>query len=132
MDADFEQLMTLREMTSKTGLLHDAQVFQLKMYPLALTNATKAEVHYDYDKKSVIFIITETKGRVPKEINKRLSLISDWTQTLLGEEYSVKIKAGKKVLYGRSGNRKGSPGKEDLRRKLFDGMESKTRGSTPS
>lgn len=132
MDADLEQLMTLREMTRKTGLLHDAQVFQLKMYPLALTNATKVSIEYDYDKKNVIFNIIETQGRAPKEIKKKLDLICQWTKTLLGEEYSVKIKTKNKVLYGRSGNRKGETGKEDLRRRIFDRMESKTRAPTPS
>lgn len=91
-DENFEQLMLLKSITKKTGGLHEAQVLQLKMYPLVLTHATKSEFSFDFNKKAIIFTITEVKGKTPKNIEERLDLLISYTKTLLGNEYSVEVK----------------------------------------
>lgn len=98
-DQLLEQLMKLKALTKETGMLHDAQVFQLKMYPLVLTHAVKSEITFKYQDEEVIFNITETKGKKPKDIDKRLKLLEQYTQTLLGDNYKVKVKIKRKVIF---------------------------------
>ncbi len=92
MDGDLEQLMVLREMTRTTGILHEAQVLQLKYYPLILTHATRSEFHYDFENAIVIFNLKETKGSKPKQWTKRMETLAEYTQTLLGKEYTIQVK----------------------------------------
>jgi hypothetical protein len=96
---EYEQLMALKALTKETGVLHDAQVFQLKLWPLVMTHATKSEFTVDFDFKDIIFNITETKGKVPTQFTKRLKLLCKYTQNLLGEDWTVTVKLKNKPRY---------------------------------
>ncbi len=96
---DYEQLMMLKALTKQSKTLHDAQVYQLKMWPLLLTHAIRTQISVDFDFKDIIFNILETKGRKPNRFAKRLKLLGHYTQTLLGEEYSVTVKLKGKNIY---------------------------------
>jgi hypothetical protein len=93
----FEQLMVLKDATERLGCLHDAQAFQLKRYPFAITNVTGAEVHVDMFNRKVEFVVT-TKGK-GKDDAERQRYIDSCVKTLLGDTWFVVIKTAKKTLY---------------------------------
>lgn len=88
----YQQVLLLKDITRKTGCLHDTQILQMKIWPLVLTHATKTAFSFNSNKKIVIYNLREFKGKKPKDFNKRLSLLRKYTKDLLGEEYQVKIK----------------------------------------
>ncbi len=100
---DFKQLMELKSLTKQTKALHDAQVHQLKMWPLIMTHAIRTEISVDFDLKDIIFNILETKGKKPPKFAKRLQLLGHYAKTLLGEEYSVTVKLKGKRIYRTAG-----------------------------
>lgn len=98
-DEDLAQLMQLKALTQRTGILHDAQVLQLKMWPLVLTHAVESEFTFKFVDKEVIFNITKTQGKKPKDLSKRLKLLSKFTKNLLGKEYAVTINFNNKRVF---------------------------------
>lgn len=93
----FEQLMLLKATTERMGCLHDAQVYQLKRYPFALTHVQGAEVHVDIKNRKVEFLVT-TKGQ-GKDNEQRCKYIDALVKTLLGDTWFTVIKTAKKTLY---------------------------------
>lgn len=96
-----DELLVLREETRKTGFLTELQVKHLKMWPLIISEkVSKVETRFSYEKNEVIFTLTMT-GKITKDFDKRFKALTQWTQTLLGEEYIVKVKVdGKQVFKG--------------------------------
>lgn len=99
MDEKLEQLLLLKNLTKKTGMLHEAQLAQLKAWPLALTHAYKCQIVFDYESKNLTYILSELNGRKPKDFLKRMAMLSKWTKQLLGDEYLVTVKSEKKVFF---------------------------------
>lgn len=100
-----EQLMLLRDLTRRTGAIHDAQVFQMKWWPMMLfTHAKKCEAQVDVEKQQVDYIILTTDGKAPSDMEERMKALCEWTHWLLGDEYVVRVKERKKMLH-RSGAR---------------------------
>jgi hypothetical protein len=96
----FEQLMLLKEATVRFGSLHEAQVLQLKMYPLLLPGVKKAETHIDIEKKLIYYKITESnKFRMTKKNKTIIEKIVFWTKSLLWDECSIVILNKDKVIY---------------------------------
>lgn len=94
-----EQLILLREWTAKMGVLHDAQVLQIKMWPLTLfTHAKKCEEQVNIEGKELNYVIVQTKGAAPKDIKKRYEALIDWTKWLLGKDWTVRIKLRDKLV----------------------------------
>jgi hypothetical protein len=99
----WHQLDVRREVTRNTGILHESQVVNLKMWPLVFLNCTSSECHFNYETKTVIYKLTKLKGRKPANLLARYKHLVGATQRLLGEEYAVTIKLdGKKVHHGSS------------------------------
>lgn len=94
-----QQLLLLREQTRRMGVLHEAQVLQLKMWPRAFfvksTSATQVAV--DIEKKRLVFTVVVGKGKTPEgamgpsAAADRLAESAHW---LLGAEWDVDIKVG--------------------------------------
>lgn len=103
LDPDLEQLLLLKELTKTTGMLHEAQVLQLKIYPLVLTHAIRSEFQFDFNSKEVIFNLLETKGKAPKGLKERLELLVNYVHTLLGSEYKVIVKFKNRKIFSRNG-----------------------------
>lgn len=103
LEPDLEQLLLLKELTKTTGMLHEAQVLQLKLYPLVLTHAIRSEFQFNFDSKEVIFNLLETKGKAPKGLRTRLKLLVNYVHTLLGSEYKVTIKFKNRKILSRNG-----------------------------
>jgi hypothetical protein len=97
-EADLEQqLKLLRAMTEEYGCIHDAQAYQLKRYPFALSNVTSAEVHVSVIDHKVEFVIA-TKGKARNE-KAACQFIDNCVKTLLGDTWLVNIKTKTKTLY---------------------------------
>jgi hypothetical protein len=100
-DRQWEKLYQLRELTRRTGILHELQVLQLKMWPLVFTNATDSECEFNYETKAVVFNLKKLKGKLPANLQERLEHLTKATQQLLGDEYVVVININsKKAFHG--------------------------------
>jgi hypothetical protein len=104
-----EQLMTLKDLTSRTGALYEAQVLQLKMWPQVLLFANTAEFVFNFEDKTLVFKLSDLVSPRPKHWNKRVKLLQSWSKQLLGEEYQVLIELKGKFI-GRSRTKKQTRG----------------------
>lgn len=94
-----EQLMLLKGATIRTGAIHEAQVLQLKMWPLLFPNVTTAEVSIDPEKK-IVFFKCDSKGlRASKKMRLIAENIDSWVKQLLWPETTVVIKINDKQIY---------------------------------
>jgi hypothetical protein len=100
-DSALEQILLLRGLTKTTGILHEAQLLQLKLWPMVMiSHATSSEAVFSYDDKSVVFNVA-TKGPKPKDLDKRLECLDDSVKMLFGDEYLVVVYLnGKKSFVG--------------------------------
>jgi hypothetical protein len=114
---EIEQLVQLKFLTRVTGILHEAQVYQLKMWPLMLTHAMKSDVVFDYEGSIVIFNLLKTEGNPPENIESRFLELARYTKFLLGDEYSVVVKDNGKQIFRENGL-----DNEDKYRKLRDSI----------
>lgn len=129
-DEAVKQLLMLKELTKQTGVLHEAQVLQLRMWSmLAMTHSNLyPEIHFSHDLKELEFQFKKLKKKdAPKDLEVRLDNLVKWCHWLLGDEYLVRIKDDKGII--RRGMR-GKPievdthkGKNKVKHepKLFDG-----------
>jgi hypothetical protein len=108
---EMQQLVLLRSLLNKTGMLHSGLADQMKYYPLILTHCIKCEIQFSFEDKIVIYKLLEFKGNPPKDIEHRFNLLSNWVKTLIGEEYSVTVEGydPQKVKNGRNRVKKQAP-----------------------
>lgn len=87
-----EQLMLLRAFTSRTGILHEAQVLNLKMWPSCVFDkVASSEFSFDWENATICFDIIFKGRKRPKNITKSCEALAQFTKTLLGPEYEVRI-----------------------------------------
>lgn len=95
----WQQLMVLRGMTQTTGILHDAQIFQLKMWSMVFSpHVQSCELRIGPEKREIEFHL-KTKGKAPGDFKDRCQMLVQWVQNLLGPEWLVRIKAKDKLLH---------------------------------
>lgn len=95
-----EQLMLLKSVTLRTGAIHEAQVLQLKAWPLLMDGVLKSVARVDVDNKRVVFNMTTTDLFNNSELSKKmLAEIDRWTKILLWDETRVMFKSNKKIVY---------------------------------
>lgn len=110
----WEQLMVLRAMTETTGVLHEAQILQLRYWPLAaFPHVSSVTIAYDtgrnHDgedsgKRVMEFRVkVDPKKRAPKNIKKRFEVLDQSVKDLLGPTWTVRVKAGNKKLFESAG-----------------------------
>lgn len=96
-DSDFfQQLMRLRQTTELTGVLHEAQLFQLKMWcAILFDKSSTVEVVNKANDKSVTYIV---RG-ITDNLKEKAVQVCDWTRTILGKDWvvHVKDKSGKRA-----------------------------------
>lgn len=96
----YSQLLLLKEATNRFGSLHEAQLLQLKMYPILLNGVLKSETHIDVEKKLVFFKLVETKSfKLTKKNKDILQKIIEWTRRLLWDDCSIIFLKDEKVIY---------------------------------
>ena len=104
MDNVLEQMMLLKETTKTTGVLHQAQIEQLKYWPIVLIYANRFEITFDYEAKTVIYEIAEWDKNSKQA--KNFNSLEAYIKVLLGKEYKTIVKEDVKVWHPRPKNGK--------------------------
>jgi len=87
----WEQLDQLRLLTDRMGVLHEAQVKQLKIWPRVIFQSSKkSECSVDIDKKGVVFDIWQNSGKKNEE-KSASEILDQHVKRLFGDSWSVKI-----------------------------------------
>lgn len=90
-----EQLQLLKAQTALTGALHDAQVLQLKMWPLvAFDTATTSEFTWDPEEKLVTFNVNFPKKMKFPQLDwwkVRVDALQSWVYELLGDNWRIVV-----------------------------------------
>lgn len=105
-----QQLQMLREQTRLTGGLHEAQVYNLKLWPLVLFDTAKrAEFTWDPDKKVIFYTVVKGEVRLRKKwLQGRTDTLGRWVRELLGNEWKTYVEIGNFKLWA-SENNDGNP-----------------------
>ena len=98
-DPKLEKLYFMRELTRKTGILHEIQVMNLNNWPLVFTHAQEVVTQFSYENKLVAYEIVKVKGRVPANLRQRLEHLEKCVKMLLGDEYSITVFEKGEMLY---------------------------------
>lgn len=93
-----EQLMVLKGLTRTTGCLHEAQITQMKLWPVFLFPKIKYEIRIDQEKKSIEYHLTFA-SKAPKSLQEKLAELDRSLQWLLGLEWQLKVSVGGKSVY---------------------------------
>lgn len=97
-----EQLMLLKDLTERTGILHEAQILQLKMYPLVIfQNAKEVRLELDIEKKELHFVSKFKIGN-PKDFKVKCEQLESYVKWLLGTNWIVRVKDTKDKQLWRS------------------------------
>lgn len=93
----FQQLMRLRHLTELTGVLHEAQLFQFKMWSAILFNKqTKVKVVNEHrGSKKVTYMVTGDVDNLPEKAEQ----VCDWTATILGSGWEIEVRRKGKVIH---------------------------------
>lgn len=99
------QLLALRDFAAKYGVLHDAQILQLKLWPRVAfphSNAdTKSEVSL-IDKKVTVRVVSEKKTNKTKT---RALMLTKNIRWMLGTDWSVDVYENDKLLLKKAGQK---------------------------
>lgn len=99
-----QQLQMLREQTRLTGALHEAQVLQLKLWPMVVfQDAISSSFTWSPEKKVVLFAVEfPDKAPTPKLAwwKKRVEALNGWVQELLGPEWCIRVGCREEVYSG--------------------------------
>lgn len=93
------QLAMLRRITEMTGALHEAQILQLKMWPLyAFPECMSCEFTWDVVTKTVNYRLKMKPGtRFNKDREKAGLELESSIRQLLGDSWSISITVGRKI-----------------------------------
>lgn len=97
-----QQLLLLRDVYARTGVLHEAQALQLRMWPMGVfEHAKETEARLNHTKKEIDFILKVDKKTEPskEEMEKRCELLDKNVKWLLGEDWLVRVRVRKEVVY---------------------------------
>ena len=96
-----EQLLHLKMMTERFGSLHEAQILQIRNYPLLIPGVKKAEVSINIDKKVVIYNCTSSTGkfRKTKKVNLMVKNIYEYIKTIAWNDSILEIKVDNKDVF---------------------------------
>lgn len=83
--------MILKDMTRRMSVLHEAQVLQLKWYPMVIfQNATSVELTVDIEGKEIHFFVkTKQADLKDKKLCEQLDKYVKW---LLGDDWFIRVK----------------------------------------
>ena len=89
----WDQLKLLREITESTGVIHDAQVYQLKHWgPLALQHVKEIEIAVKLeDPPCVEFRALGVTMAVPENFNEILQGLDRSVKSLLGRHWKTRV-----------------------------------------
>jgi hypothetical protein len=86
------QLMMMRDITKRTGALHDAQNFQLRAWgAIAVPKASSFEVKVRMDQKTVTYGFLGKAGMGKTVKTDRLAALRRSVEWLLGPDWTVEV-----------------------------------------
>lgn len=86
------QLLRLKDLTKRTGLLQEAQVINLKHWPFVLWAITDHEIRVDCDDCSINFVLHLKSKKTPAKREKAAARkLEAWVQSILGDEWLVTV-----------------------------------------
>ena len=92
-----EDLLRLRDISNRTGILCDSQIFQLKLWASILSpHKGSFEISVDQEDKVVTFSFSPTDTEITKPAQTGLSNSVKW---LLGGEWLVNIYLDSKIIF---------------------------------
>lgn len=92
-DPRVEQLLMLKAVTLRLGVLHEAQALQLKLWPLAaLPSITKSVAKVDVESKTVFFECEASSLRATKKLAQGCAALESWVRFMLWDDTTVFIK----------------------------------------
>lgn len=96
----WEQLMRLRDLTRRTGMLHELQMKQLKIWPRVFFDCDKHELTYDCDAKIVTITLVTKAALAFRDLERRIKALEDCIHTMLGPDWALLLwaKEGRKRL----------------------------------
>lgn len=112
-----DQLVALRGLTALMGVLHEAQVLQLKLWgAVAFAHVPKGkwEVRVDMDARTVTYVLPRRK-RAPAQLPKLVAALDRSVHWLLGDEWALHITENNQAVY--QGQRQVAEEKTDAERK---------------
>lgn len=97
LDDKWEQLAHLSGLTKTTGVLHEAQVLQLKYWPYVMApHAKSIETVVFQEKKEVRFVLKLGKKAPPSDFQARLDALDRSVKTMLGYDWQVVVQEDRK------------------------------------
>lgn len=96
-----QQMEVLKDWTERTGSLHEAQILQLKMLPVASLPHidTKFQIKVNVKKKYVRYDFKRNlKVKVPKDLKKRYDIITTAIKSYFGKEWHLRIYLKKQMV----------------------------------
>jgi hypothetical protein len=96
-----DQLMQLKAMTVRVGSLHEAQVLQLRNYPLLIPGVIKAETEIDPSTKLVRYKCESDlkKFRKTQKVKDFCKNIEVWIRTIIWDDTIVEIYVNGKSIF---------------------------------
>ena len=93
------QLILLRDLTNRTGAVHEAQVLQLKLWPFTIDgNLKKTVSSVDIDNKTVRFDWIGCTLKTAKDIAK-VSKLDEAVKFLFGKDWKIIVFADNLLIY---------------------------------
>ena len=117
-----KQMMALKAITETTGVIHDAQVAQLKIWgPVLVAHSREMEIgvalpwtenegtpeECHHDDRVVEFRVKSTRGKAPKNLKKRFRILNQSVKDLLGDRFVVRVTLRGKAIFEGKGIPKG-------------------------
>ena len=97
------QVLLLKKITDMTGALHEAQVQQLKIWPLlAVPNALTSKFAWDFDLKEIYFTVTispRMRWLSEEDTMFRLRGLDRSVKHMLGDMWRISVSVEKRVIY---------------------------------
>lgn len=95
-----EQLAYLKGLTVTTGGLHEAQILQLRNYPLVLPNVSSAQTKIDTEGKLIQYDLkVERKFKKTKKFNDMCKAVTVWIRSIVWDDTAVVLIANKETVY---------------------------------
>jgi hypothetical protein len=123
-----EQLMMLKAFTARTGVIHDAQMLQLEMWPLFLFGGISNTVSIDTDKRLVTFEVNIKKKPTTKVAEEKRKVLTEWVRSILWDNTGIDLNF-KVINYGTKKGRNNSS-RNNSKRKSTKASSGRRKAST--
>jgi len=96
-----DQLFYLKGMTERLGVVHEAQLVQIRNYPLLIPNIKKAETELGIDTKTIVYKCNSQEGKFKKTktVKTAIANIEKWIKSIVWDETVLIIQVDGKEIY---------------------------------